>query len=86
MGFSRQGYWSELPCHPPGDLPDPGIKPMFPVSPALQVDSLLLSHLGNPLVCHFSEKSISRAIASLWCDFIYLLVMAYMSTANDRNH
>ena len=33
MGFSRQGYWSGLPCPPPGDLPDPGIKPaslMFP--------------------------------------------------------
>ena len=27
MGFSRQEYWSVLPCPPPGDLPDPGIKP-----------------------------------------------------------
>ena len=27
MGFSRQEYWSELPFPPPGDLPDPGIKP-----------------------------------------------------------
>ena len=27
MGFSRQKYWSELPCLPPGDLPDPRIKP-----------------------------------------------------------
>ena len=26
MGFSRQEYWSRLPCPPPGDLPDPGIK------------------------------------------------------------
>ena len=26
MGFSRQGYWSRLPCPPPGDLPDPGIE------------------------------------------------------------
>ena len=25
MGFSRQEYWSILPCPPPGDLPDPGI-------------------------------------------------------------
>ena len=30
------------------DLSDSGIKPMSPVSPALQVDSLLLSHLGSP--------------------------------------
>ena len=28
MGFSRQEYWSGLPCPPPGDLPDPGIKPV----------------------------------------------------------
>ena len=27
MGFSRQKYWSGLPCPPPGDLPDPGIEP-----------------------------------------------------------
>ena len=37
MGFSRQEYWSGLPFAPPGDLPDPGIKPG---SLALQVDSL----------------------------------------------
>ena len=27
MGFSRQEYWRGLPRPPPGDLPDPGIKP-----------------------------------------------------------
>ena len=27
MEFSRQGYWSGLPCSAPGDLPNPGIKP-----------------------------------------------------------
>ena len=32
MGFSRQEYWSGLPCPPPGDLPHPG---MEPTSPAL---------------------------------------------------
>ena len=35
MGFSRQEYWSGLPCLPPGDLPDLGIKPSSLVSPAL---------------------------------------------------
>ena len=29
MGFSRQEYWNGLPCTPPGDLPDPGIEPVF---------------------------------------------------------
>ena len=32
MGFSRQEYWSGLPFPPPGDLPDPGIKPESQVS------------------------------------------------------
>ena len=35
MGFSMQECWSGLPCPPPGDLPDPGIKPASLVSPAL---------------------------------------------------
>ena len=36
-GFSRQEYWSGLPCPPPGNLPNPGIEPR---SPTLQADSL----------------------------------------------
>ena len=35
MGFSRQKYWSGLPFSLLGDLPNPGIEPMSPVSPAL---------------------------------------------------
>ena len=35
-GFSRQEYWSGLPCPPPGDLPHPGIKPMSPAALELQ--------------------------------------------------
>ena len=45
MGFSRQEYWSGVPCPPPGDLPYPGVKPG---SPALQADSLPLSYLRRP--------------------------------------
>ena len=41
MGFPRQEYWSGLSFPSPRDPPNPGIEPM---SPALQVDSLLLSH------------------------------------------
>ena len=36
IGFSRQEYWSGLLCPPPGDLPNPGIEPVSPASPALQ--------------------------------------------------
>ena len=43
--FPRQESWSGLPYPSPGDLPDPGIKPL---SPALQADSLLLSYQGSP--------------------------------------
>ena len=42
VGFFRQEYWNELPFPFPGDFPDPGIKPMSPVFPALQVHSLPL--------------------------------------------
>ena len=45
MGFSRQEYWSGLPCPPPVDLPDPGVDPG---SPALQVDSSLSEPPGKP--------------------------------------
>ena len=48
MGFSRQEYWSGLPCPPPGDLPDPGIEPEFPASLALQADYLPLKDQGSP--------------------------------------
>ena len=43
MGFSRQEYWSGLPCPPPGDLLNPGIKAVSLMSPALQADSLPLA-------------------------------------------
>ena len=35
MGFSKQEYWSGLPCPPPGDLPNPGIELTSLMSPAL---------------------------------------------------
>ena len=44
MGFSWQEYLSELPCPPPEDLPDPGIKPTSPAAPAVQEASLPLSY------------------------------------------
>ena len=34
-GFSRQEYWSGLPCPPPGDLPNAEIEPASLMSPAL---------------------------------------------------
>ena len=48
MGFPKKEYWGGLPFPTPGDFLDPGIKPMSPVAPALQADSLSLSHQGSP--------------------------------------
>ena len=47
MELSRQEYWSGLLCSAPGGLPAPGIKPPSPGAPALQADSLPLSHWGS---------------------------------------
>ena len=52
MGFSRQEYWSGLPCSPPGDLPDPWIKPTSLTFPALAVGSLPLAPPGKPPKCN----------------------------------
>jgi len=48
--FSRQEYWSGLPCPLLGDLPNPGIKPR---SPALQTNSLP-EPPGKPSKCYIS--------------------------------
>ena len=47
MGFSSQEYSNGLPCTPPGDLPNPGIKPR---SPALQGDYLPCEPPGKPFI------------------------------------
>ena len=47
MGFSRQEYWSGLPCPPPGDLPDPGIEP----------SSLYVSCMAGPFFTRDSHKA-----------------------------
>ena len=45
-GILQARNWSGFPCPPPGDLPDPGVEL---TSPALQANSLLLSHQGSPV-------------------------------------
>ena len=43
MGFSRQEYWSGLPCPPPGVVPSPGIEPTSLTSPALAGEFFTIS-------------------------------------------
>ena len=56
MGFPRQEYRSGQPFPSPGDLPHPGTKP---TSPALQADSLPLSHKGSPAILFHYNKIFS---------------------------
>ena len=55
MGFSTQEYWSGLPCPPPGDLPDPGIKPTSLMSPALAGRFFTTSATWKP-ICYIMNE------------------------------
>ena len=46
--FSKQEYWSRLPLPPPGDLPEPGIKPTSLACPALAGRSFNTEPPGGP--------------------------------------
>ena len=54
MGFSRQEYWSGLPCPPPGNLPDPGIEPESLMSPELA------GYLGSHIKQYWSLNQLGR--------------------------
>ena len=71
MEFSRQEYWSGLPCPPPGDLPDPGIEPVFPAlagrffttdSPGkhIHLHFFLTFDFGKISVLHYIAKITQR--------------------------
>ena len=67
MGFSRQEYWSGLLFPSLGDLPDPGIKPVYP---ALQADSLPTKLQGKP---HWRKyKVLFLAWAPSTCQISFL--------------
>ena len=70
MGFSRQEYWSGLPFPSSGDLPNPGIEPGSPVSSALQVDCLLLSHWGNHTMEYYLaiRRNEIGSFVEMWMD------------------
>ena len=56
MGFFRPEYWSGLPFHPPGDLPNPGIEP---ASPALAGEFSTTEPPGKPQ--YSNEVSLFQA-------------------------
>ena len=51
MGFSRQEYWSGLPCPPPGDLSDPGVETASLLSHALASRFFTSSTTWEAYVC-----------------------------------
>ena len=69
MGFSRQEYWGGLPCPPPGNLPDPGIKPASLTSPALAGGFFTTSATWEPLFyggCYLSHLVSSVILTSIF--------------------
>ena len=56
MGFSRQEYWSGLPCPPPGDLPNPGIELASLTSPALAGGFFTTPPEKPPFSLHKKQK------------------------------
>ena len=67
MGILQARNWSGLPCPPPGDLPNLGIKPR---SPSLQADSLLSEPPGKPCL---SKIKILATFSSHWLELLSLL-------------
>ena len=78
MGFSRQGYWSGLPCPSPGDLPNPGIEPR---SSALRVDSLPAELPGKAPVSSYSRILISHENEGTMC--VHAKSLSVVSDSGD---
>ena len=83
MGFSRQEYWSGLPCPPPGDLPKPGIELVSLMIPTLAAGFFTTSatrkHHGHPNPIHTCTCTTGSWFR---CKYITLGV----SIKNKRHH
>ena len=69
LEFPRQEYWSKLPFPSPGDLPDPGIEPMSPESPALADGFYNIEPPGKPMIILVSFTKEGK-----YNSFIYVCV------------
>ena len=61
MGFSRQEYWSGLPCPPPGDLPNPGIQPVTPAGRFFTAEPP-----GKPITWIYHSLFCIHQLMSVW--------------------
>ena len=83
MGFFRQEYWSGLPRPPPGDLPDPEIEPISPLSPACRQGRHLnprgCSHVGI-----WGWAQISPVLHSAFCKLcLFLLAVSLRGSPRE---
>ena len=67
LEFSRQEYSSGLPHPPPGDLPNPGTKPVSPASLALQADSFYTEPPGKSSMDHPYSQILQRTFGKKKC-------------------
>ena len=79
MRFSRQEYWSGLPCPSPGDLPDPGIKPTSLTSPALAGRYFTPSATWEAQIMvlwdfKFPQSDENEIISNFYFELLWLLV------------
>ena len=73
LGFSRQEYWSGLPCPPPGDLPDLGTEPR-PLT--LQADSSSSeppTHPHQSLVCFWCKECLQSPAHQPWHSLLFAI-------------
>ena len=92
MGFSRQGYWSGLPCSPPGDLPDPGIEPWSLMSTCIgRRLFLLLAPPGKPMdsISHLTGNTFTfnfGIIFQCFFFFFFLTISSYGLEQDSSNY
>ena len=72
MGWSRQEYWSWLPCLPSGDLPKPGIELVSLLSPALAgnfftTGTILEAQMKCQMMSYKEKSGFSMSVSSLLC-------------------
>ena len=91
MGFSRQKYWSGLPCPSPGDLLNPGIKPK---SPILQANSFptepkpkhLSSNMKNKLIISKLQQNFGKYSFHLFILHFVIKVNSLTFYANNTTN
>ena len=84
MGFSRQKYWSGLPCPPPGDLPSLGIEPVSLKVPYIGRQVLYAQGcLGSPGLGEVPPYLVASSFRSLYfriiCSFLVFFFFAHHS-------